>query len=84
MNCGLEIRESHDFETHLNFKSDFMGSLNRISKMISDGRVAIGPEEYLIFFECCWIGGSEGISSISLKIWERKGFLRRRKQTAQA
>lgn len=68
MNCVLEIRESHDFETHLNFKSDFMGSRNRISKMISDGRVGIGPEEYLIFFECCGIGESEEISSISFEI----------------
>lgn len=38
MNSGQEIKESHAFETHLNFKSDFTGSLDRISVMISDGR----------------------------------------------
>lgn len=38
MNSGQEIKESHAFETHLNFKSDFTGSLDRISVTISDGR----------------------------------------------
>jgi len=37
LNKGDEIKESHDFETDLNFKKDLIGNLKRISKMISCG-----------------------------------------------
>lgn len=37
-NCLLEIRDHHDFETHLNFKRDMTGSLDRTSGIISSRR----------------------------------------------
>lgn len=41
MKCLQEIKERHDFETHLNLKSDLTGSLDRISAMISSGKIKI-------------------------------------------
>ena len=41
MNHWLLIKESHDFETHLNFMREFIGSLKRISEMRSCGRLEI-------------------------------------------
>lgn len=40
-NWELEIKESHDFETPLNFKSDLTGNLESISMMISIGKFGI-------------------------------------------
>ena len=38
MNRELKVKESQDFETHLNFRRDLTGSLRRISVMSSKGR----------------------------------------------
>ena len=38
MKYGLEMREYHVLQTHLNLMSDFTGSLERISLITSFGR----------------------------------------------
>ena len=40
MKWGLEIREHHAFETHLNLMSDFTGSRERMSVITSFGRLS--------------------------------------------
>jgi hypothetical protein len=40
MKWGLEIREHHAFETHLNLMSDFTGSRERMSVTTSFGRLS--------------------------------------------
>lgn len=44
MNSGLDIKDSHDLETHLNLTRDFTGSLNRIAFMTSSGRIGSEAE----------------------------------------
>lgn len=41
MKLGLEIRERHGFETHLNLQRETTGSRESTSKMISSGRFVI-------------------------------------------
>lgn len=41
MKSELEIKESHDLETHLNLQRDLTGSLKRISVMSSEGMLGI-------------------------------------------
>lgn len=47
----LEIKASHDFEMHLNFKRDLTGTLNRISMISSDGRVGVVKIDSCIEFD---------------------------------
>lgn len=39
MNLGLEIKERHGLQTHLNLKSDFTGRRERMLEMISLGKM---------------------------------------------
>lgn len=55
MKCGLEIKESQDFETHLNLRRGLTGSLERISVMSSVGMFGIS---------CAGSGEGEGVNCV--------------------
>lgn len=70
MNRGLEIKESHDFETHLNLRSAFTGSLSKISIMISSGRFGKGTDKPPVRQSTTWV--SARLVEFTLAI---RGFL---------
>ena len=49
MNCGLSIRASQGFETHLKQRRGLTGSRESISKITSSGRLDIAAS----FVLCC-------------------------------
>jgi len=54
MKWGLEIRESHSFETHLNLISDFTGSRERMSVITPFGSRSDMEEESGYSQSQCW------------------------------